>query len=361
MSDSKSSGFHKQLISNLVAQCLDFAKWWMETLLSLVPEPVSAAFQDERSSVYIRNESGEYTVMSGNADKMLLSENTHGPKHACLLLDRNSAIIRIRTYPKVSPKRLKEITRLQLLSDSPFDPGEISFDLRVLSENHQKKEVLVEIAMLKNAVIEQHRDALAEQGVVLDGVDILDGTGRASGFNFIPEEQLARFISVMPVLNRVSLATAIVLLVSIPLIYSWSLDRIAEQYASDVDALRRESGGIVELRKSTTAAVRALRTFERKRSSETRFALVYEELARVLPDDAWLDAIEYTEQDIQLTILARDPSALIGILEQSDSFESASYISSVIKDARYDVDRLRLKIVLRQSVSTDNRDDGGQR
>ncbi|WP_395666328.1 PilN domain-containing protein [Methylocella sp.] len=73
---------------------------------------------------------------------------------------------------------------------------------------------------------------------------------------------------------------------------------------------------------ASSGAAAALRA---RKASNPAAVLLYDELARVLPDDAYLNELRIAPDKIQIAGLARDPPALIGLMERSPHFAHAMF------------------------------------
>jgi general secretion pathway protein L len=85
----------------------------------------------------------------------------------------------------------------------------------------------------------------------------------------------------------------------------------------------------VERIETASQEVRALQQFHRQQNS---ILDVWEELSRMLPDNAWLQSLSFTQESVTAEGLAVSAEDLIPLLESSPLFEKVNFASPVYQD-----------------------------
>jgi general secretion pathway protein L len=75
---------------------------------------------------------------------------------------------------------------------------------------------------------------------------------------------------------------------------------------------------------------------------EPRVIDLLRELTDRIPDDTWVQSLEYQNQEVQLRGESGQATALIGLLEEAPGFEGVSFRSPVTQVARTGKERFNL-------------------
>jgi general secretion pathway protein L len=106
-----------------------------------------------------------------------------------------------------------------------------------------------------------------------------------------------------------------------------------EVLAQRIDAARPKA---LDRRKTIDAIageVSALSSLARTRDTSAGFVQVWEELARILPDDAWIQGFNLRDGKLQIEGTAKNAEALIAQVEQTTLFKGARFAAPVVGQA----------------------------
>ncbi|MES4993816.1 PilN domain-containing protein [Agrobacterium radiobacter] len=142
-----------------------------------------------------------------------------------------------------------------------------------------------------------------------------------------------------------------VLLIALGATYAHVLFRysVAEQKLNNlIDARRGEALQVRKLladREKSTAAIDAAR---KSKNQAVPILRVWEELTRVLPDDAWLTDISFDEDSLTIAgFAAQSAAGLIVILGSSPTFSEPSFTSPVVRVPGQTGERFEIKLRVR--------------
>lgn len=121
----------------------------------------------------------------------------------------------------------------------------------------------------------------------------------------------------------------------------------------EVNGLRRQVQTIEELqqeferREKFTAAMKAIR------GSDMSKLRILEELTRLIPDDSWLNELNYKadEKKIRISGLTVSAAKLIPILEESPLFDNVKFSTVITTDRRSEKERFRIEMNLSGSTA----------
>lgn len=307
----------------------DFLDWWGRELAAACPEflrrlvakPVRYAFYRQDGAKLVR-------TGAASAGRRLL------------LLDRDEALVRMVVLPKSAQRRLREILDLQLVTDTPFSREEVVDDF-VIRATHGAK-IEVEHVIVKRAIIENVKQRAQDNSWRIAGVDVA-AQGNAEygmGVNLAPELAPEGRLGVLA--NKLSLML-IVLIILAAATALFRLDRTARAYERELDDIRPRVAAVMDLRGELDASTDMAAYLGARLAREASFSELLEELTTAMPDEAWLEQLQWDGEAVTLTGLAAEASSIPPLIEAAPRFSQARMISAVTIDRRTDRERFRIR------------------
>lgn len=338
-------------------QVLDFIKWWIMTLSSMVPSWLREAFFPDRKWVWVQRTDDTFTVYSASQSPIgTLASSAKARSHVrsgdvLAILKPDEAFIRQRRLPASSEGNLRAALRLQISADTPFDIEEVFEDSRIVETETSGGVLLAEQAIVRRSLVREVQDLAKICRIDLAGIDVPGTDGRPSGFNLLPEAERARSDAFLPSLNR-GLALGCLILGSIVGgLYILSLDRELAQLERLTDGVRAEASDVLALQQAVLARTEAIRIIEAQSANPIRFTAILDQLATALPEDSWLEGLAYDGTRVSLVGLSRSSDGLVARLEDVPGVVAARVVSSVMRDERLGADRFRIELVLEETPS----------
>jgi len=122
----------------------------------------------------------------------------------------------------------------------------------------------------------------------------------------------------------------------------WQKHYLARQLESEVARLRRQAVAVDEVRQELER-VRQSSTFALQRKLEQpRILELLRELTDRLPDDTWVQNLEFSDDQVDLRGESGQATSLIAILEQAPSIEGVSFGSPLTQIARTGKERFNI-------------------
>lgn len=270
------------------------------------------------------------------------------PKEGVIyLLPEDGALRRDRRLPSASRAHIRDIMNLQMASETPFTVDEVYTDSIVTGEDDATREIMVSQALAPrpaiDAILQRMRDA---HGIELTGVDVMQGETRA-GFNLLPADSAtARRGSLLSPLRILAL---LFVFAAIFAAVSWRDLQERRIAASDkmIAAAEGNAGEALKVNKQLTDGIEGIEKLGIERRNPLSFLRVYNVIAGLLPDSAWLEDFSYEQPVASITGLAANSGPLIEAIESSPLVEKARFASPIVTDPRTGGERFRLEVTFK--------------
>jgi general secretion pathway protein L len=282
----------------------------------------NAARQKQKSAAFpkpIRIDDGAISASDASTLSPFLS---HTKVELVLLPHR--FLFRPLYLPRRAADFLNGIVLAQIDRLTPWSAAEAAFGCQP-SADVSGERMLVTVAATARKALSPYVNAIRSLGVDAIAISTPAPEGSASTIKVL-EQKIAGAMHASR-LRRI----LTVLLIALALICAASIvfSSVAE---SNLEARREEVDHRIAQRRAAlhpggdanSAAARALE--QRKRDTPST-VIVYEELSRVLPDDAYLTEMRVQGDKLQIVGLAHDAPLLIHLLEQSPHFTKATFFA----------------------------------
>jgi hypothetical protein len=121
------------------------------------------------------------------------------------------------------------------------------------------------------------------------------------------------------------------------------------ELSQEAAAARRDAIEVIDQRESVARIHQDLLALRDLRLEQPRFESVLKALSGALPDDAWLEAIDYDRGDggwINISGQAQQSSGLAAVLEEVPEIENAMFISDIRQDAATGLEPFSIRLKL---------------
>jgi general secretion pathway protein L len=337
-----------------------FFRWWAGELAFLVPSKLKKLLggaseyllltkDEEGLSALHLSASGErflgrFTLDEAGARRRerLMEENVELAEAKMVLrLTAGQAIRKTIKLPAAAEENLTQVLAFEMDRLTPFKSDQVYFGARVLARSPATRQITVELILTPRGKLDALLNDLAVWGWRPDIVDLEDQAAPGA-YNLLPAKYRA-VGSRWPRIANLALGTAIVILtgalVALPLLH-------ARSEVEDLEERVRKAGKIAKeveaLRQQTDTLLHQTRFLQEKKRSEPVLVDMLEELSRVIPDNTWLNGLQYKDRRIVIQGQSPSASSLIELIEASPSFKNTSFVSPVTKDVGNSLERFQI-------------------
>jgi general secretion pathway protein L len=228
---------------------------------------------------------------------------------------------------------------------TPFRAEEVVFAHRIARIDSQSRRMTIELHLAPRSVVDDALDYTRSLGLVParvelaaldatddDGLDLLpDESGRAYGMS-----RLNRALAVLAVLLAVAA-------VGIPLRQQRST---AADLEVEVDAAKAEAEASLELRERLEQMSASTDFLAVEKARVPMTSLILAEITRVVPDQAYLQQLDWEDGTLQIQGMAEGAADLIAILDGSPMFGAPQFRSPVTPDRRTELEHFHVSVEL---------------
>lgn len=328
-----------------------FLAWWAGELLACLPRGLRTALAGGATWYLLRAEGEGWQLgRAGEAEPLANWSDALAPaeqqavlasawsavdavdRRLALLLPTNAVLRRVLQLPLATRPRLHQVAGFELDRQTPFAAAQVYWSVREVARPVASSQLAAELFVVRRDTLDPLLARLAAHGVVVDAVDVADGSGRA-GINLLPAGRAPRRVRPRLRLN-LALGAACVVLLAL-LLGGWLHNRQAALVAmqAKVDAMHAQAAQVAALRKQLQDDVGAAGFLARRKAQRPGALAVLLDLTKRLPASAWLERFSLDDSG-QIGFQGQSPQAagLLDLLKGSTLIDNASFQGSIQAD-----------------------------
>lgn len=337
-----------------------FFRWWGGELSFLVParlkkllgtadEYLIVTKDDDGVNAVYRNDEGDRPLGyfslddsgSQKRERLLESMPELAETKIILRLTAGQALRKTLKLPLAAEENLTQVVAFEMDRLTPFKSDQVYYAARVLERLPANRQIKVELVLTPRNKLDALLDELAVWGWRPDLVDVA-GDSPLGAYDLLPETYRPPK-NPWPHRINLALATLIVLLVvTLAVLPIWTNRSLALELEQEVRKVSKTAKEVETLRQQVEDLVHQTRFLQQKKRTEPAMVDMLKELTDVMPDQTWLNGLQY--RDHRLVIQGQSPSAsaLIGLIEASPFFRNTSFVSPVTKDMASGLERFQI-------------------
>ncbi len=256
-----------------------------------------------------------------------------------LMLPADAVLARRTSFPAQVRDNLPQVVRFELDRLSPFSPEQVVYDYAPVPGAKGDTRMAVDLALCRRDRIDRWVERLREAGSPVDEVTWEGAWPRAN--LLAPEERPRRR---QPLLEPVKLVVALALILVAAVLLSplWQRARVLESLEAAVAKARTQAIQVDDLRKELERARQGSTVVLQQKWEQPRITDMLRELTDRIPDDTWVQSLEYQNGEVQVRGESGQATALIGLLEEAPGIDGVSFRSPVTQVARTGKERFNL-------------------
>jgi general secretion pathway protein L len=267
-----------------------------------------------------------------------------------LTLPANAVLTRRVSLPVQVRDNLAAALRSEFDRISPFSPEQVVYDFAPIPGSKRDTRLRVDLALCRRDRVDGWLARLRESG---SPVDQVTWEGAWSKANLLPVQERPR--RRQPLLDPAKLLLALVLALAALALATplWQKGRVLESLESEVRKARAQAIQVEEVRQELERARRGSTEVLRQKWELPRMLDLLRELTERIPDDTWVQSLEYQNGEVQLRGESGQATALIGLLEPAPGIDGVSFRSPVTQVARTGKERFNLAFNYKPEGATD--------
>jgi general secretion pathway protein L len=261
------------------------------------------------------------------------------PHRTVLRLPAEAVLTRRASFPAQVREKLTQVVRLELDRLSPFSPDQVVYDFALVPGTKGDARIAVDLALCRRDRVADWVTRLREAGSPIDQITWEGAWPKA---NLLPREERPRRRK--PLLNATWLLSALILVLLIATVATplWQRARLLETLDAELARVRSQAIQVDEVRKDLEQAREGSTVVLQHKWEQPRVTDLLRELTDRIPDDTWVQSLEYQGREVQVRGESGQATALIGLLEEAPGIEGVSFRSPVTQVARTGKERFNL-------------------
>ncbi len=268
------------------------------------------------------------------------------PIQTVLRLPTAAVLTRHVSLPAQVRSNLAQVVLHELDRLSPFQAHEVFFTYRLLPTAPAALRLTLELALCRRDQVTGWLTPLATAGAP---VACVTWAGAWADANLLPHAERPQRQPHVTLTHGLLALTAVLVLAGLfsPL---WQLQHQVATVDAELRRVREQAVMVDTLRQELERARERSTVLVRQQQAQPSLLEVLRELTERLPDDTWIQTLEYSDGRVEVRGESGQATALIAILEQAPHFEEVTFKSPVTQIARTGKERFNLSL----RVLTDN-------
>jgi general secretion pathway protein L len=256
-----------------------------------------------------------------------------------LMLPSDAVLTRRVSLPAQVKDNLSQVLRYELDRLSPFRPEQVLYDFLLIGGGKGEPRLTVNLALTRREPVDGWLKRLREAGTPVDQVTWEGGWTKA---NLLTPEERPRHRQ--PLLDPHKLLLVLVLVLGVAALVTplWQKTRDRETLDAELRRARAQAVQVDQARQELEQARKGSTEVLRQKLEQPRMLELLHELTERIPDDTWVQSLEFQNGEVQLRGESGRATALIGLLEGAPGISGVSFRSPVTQVAQTGKERFNL-------------------
>lgn len=227
-----------------------------------------------------------------------------------------------------------EIDRL-----SPFQAAEVLFAYRLLPTASAARHLTLELALCRRDQVTPWLTQLAAAGA---SIDCVTWDAAWADANLLPAAARPPRLQQRFTVTGGLLALTVTLLVASAGTPLWQLRQQTAAVEVELQRVRAQALAVDEMRQALERARERSSALLRQQQAQPSLLELLRELTERLPDDTWIQTLEYNAAQVELRGESGQATALIALLEQAPNIDGVTFKSPITQIVRTGKERFNL-------------------
>ena len=353
--ENRVARFWAAYIAPLQRRILVFWRWWREELIALLPTSMQEAIAASNERLFAQVSGKNLVVFQGSVERMqelaqfpldasdsALPDIQAHARQVVLLLPPDRILNTTVTLPAATEENLREVLAFEMDQLTPFTVDQVYYDFDIVDRSSTRGTIDLRLLVSPRSTVDELLSALQRIGLRAGVVSAKADSDRLYDINLLPRAYAQKARVATQWLNTGLAVTTLALLVAviaIPLLQK--RQQVSEFQPLVTAAMEAAQEGSRLKRNIELIATGSAELIVRKEARPTTIAII-DEMSRILPDNTWLSRIDIASDEIQIQGQSEAAESLIGLIEESPTFENARFRSPVTQVPQTEAERFHL-------------------
>jgi len=330
---------------------------WHDALVSCLPDKLRRllARRDNRlilvpagtTARLFRAQGGERSAV-GKLDPQVpgslqaaLSGPKGGRRRTVVELASERVLKRRVSFPVQVRDNLVQVLGYEIDRLSPFQSDQVYFDFRIHDDLARGDKLSVELALCRRDQAREWLQRLRDAGAPAES---LTWSGAWPKANLLPVSERPHRGSALFSLNKLLLLLVLVLGAAALATPIWQKQQIHDARAAAIEELNLRAEKVHELRTSLERARQGSVAVLQRKLEQPRMIDLLRALTERLPDDTWVQNLDFRDGEVQVRGESTQATALINLLDQAAGITEVAFRSPVVQVAGSDRERFHISL-----------------
>ncbi len=310
-----------------------------EQHLILVPQGTTASlFLSQQGETL---DLGKLDPQMPGAAQALLASVSGRRRRTLVRLGEDQILKRRVSFPAQVEANLAQVLEYEMDRLSPFASDQVYFDFRVVGQRSRTDKIGVDLALCRREQVKDWLAVLRENGspaerVTWDGAwpkaNLLPASERPQQSRKAFKATLISFL-VVTLLATAALATPL-----------WQLEQIRDARKEQIVELKGRADKVHEMRTALERARAGSVAVLKRKWEQPRMIDLLLELTERLPDDTWIQNLDFSDGEIRIRGESAQATALLNLLDQAPGITEVSFRSPVVQVSGSDRERFHIAL-----------------
>lgn len=344
-----------------------FWRWWRRELGLWVPEKLKQLISDQQGFIIVRPEDGQLSLSywyRGQSEPLVILDRNEGgiTQYQTLLaederLSKANVIVRLTDreviskeliLPALAKENLQQVVAYELDRYTPFKPEQIYFAAKALDEDSEPGQIRVMLILTTREKL----DALYADINAIGLVPVLiDYEGAANdlehgedAYNLLPEWLRQKTAKLPQLIIAGLFATLCLLLGTAMALPVWLESQAVDVLQEKIDVVEPQAKKVKAMQMEIDELTEQTKLLITEKTARPPVVDMLNTLSKLIKDDTSLTYAQYSEGHLQMQGESPAASGLIGVLEASDVFANARFVSPVTQDKVTGLERFQITV-----------------
>ncbi|MDD5577916.1 MAG: PilN domain-containing protein [Methylobacter sp.] len=353
------------LNSTIDLEVKKFLRWWKRELSFLVPENIKQLVNDKQGFIIVRPQNS-HLELSYILDKQVedlgkLDRNEAGiAQYQALLaaderLFKANIIVRLTgqdaiqkelALPAAAKENLHQVISYEIDRYTPFKAEQVYFDIKPLDVINEPGQIRVMLVLTTRQVLNALYDDIKAMGISPLFVDYEGAPNNLElgneYYNLLPEWLRQKTAKTPRLIHSALMGATVLLLCAAIVMPVWLEYQAVNELEEKISTVEKEARNVKTLQSNIDGMIDETRKLIDEKNASPPVVVMLNALSALIKDDTWLAYAQYSDGHMQIQGESPAASALIAVLEASELFANASFVSPVTQDKNTGLERFQI-------------------
>jgi general secretion pathway protein L len=360
-----------------------FLRWWKRELSFLIPDRIKQLVSDQRGTIVVRPEGDQFALSfwsegteqglakldrdeTGIAQykELLVSDERLQKADLILRLGRKHGLQKELSLPAAAKENLYQVVTYELPRYSPFSAEHAYYAVKALDVTNEPGQIRVSLILTARDVLDAFYRELQTFGMTPKIADYEgapnDLEGNEEPYNLLPEAFREKTDKTVQLIHGFLMVAVVLLLLAALALPVWFESRAVNDLQEKIASIEKDAKNTKALQAEVDALVDETQQLIDKKTEKPPIVAVLDNLSKLIKDDTWLAYAQYANGQLQIQGESPAASTLISVLEASDIFVNAKFVSPVTRDNVTKLERFQITVdITKAGEPAKPRDENG--